>query len=124
MPIENTIPFEVDLQSTDVARPNEALLQEILTHQNELAEALSAEFGPVQQMKIEPQAAFPTGLEIFVISVTVAFATGVAEGVAHGAGKEVGKVIGQEIGRRVGERIRKWIEDRFGDVDVKRVIEK
>lgn len=118
------MPFEIRLQSTDPARPNEALLQQILDRQNDLAGFLEKENSDVEGATIEPLAGFPTGLETFAIVVAVAFVTGVAKGVAEGAGAEVGKAIGAEAGKRIGARIRLWIEKEFPEAAVEEVSEK
>lgn len=118
------MPFEVRLQSTDPARPNEELLQQILERQQDLASFLKQDDPSVEDARVEPQAGFPTGLEPFVIAVAVAFATGVATGFAKGAGGEIGKQVGAEAGKRIGVRIRLWIQKEFPDVVVKEVSEK
>jgi len=118
------MPFEIRLQSTDPARPNEELLQQILERQEDLATFLKEEDPEVKDVRVEPQAGFPTGLEPFVIAVAVAFATGLATGLAKGAGGEIGKQLGAEAGKRIGVRIRLWIQKEFPDVVVKEVSEK
>ncbi|MGH9584427.1 MAG: hypothetical protein ACRD4O_15995 [Bryobacteraceae bacterium] len=118
------MPFEIRLQSTDPARPNEELLRQILERQGDLADFLKEEDPSVEDAKVAPQAGFPTGLEPFVISVVVAFATGFAVGVVKGAGGEIGKQVGAELGKRIGVRIRLWIQKEFPDVAVKEVSEK
>jgi hypothetical protein len=118
------MPFEVRLQSTDPARPNEELLQRILERQQDLANFLKQDEQSVEDARVEPQAGFPTGLEPFVIAVAVAFATGFATGVAKGAGGAIGKQVGEEVGKRIGVRIRLWIQKEFPDVVVKEVTEK
>jgi hypothetical protein len=116
--------YEYRLESTDLARPNQVLLEQILARQNDLTAFLKEEEPAVDDSKITPEAAFPTGLEFFVISVAVAFGTGLATGIAKGAGGEIGKAIGQEAGQRIGARIRLWIQREFPDVTVKQIPEK
>jgi hypothetical protein len=118
------MPFEIRLQSSDPARPNEELLRQILERQHDLADFLKEDNPSVKDAAVEPQAGFPTGLEAFVITVAIAFATGVATGMAKGAGAEVGKAIGEEAGKRIGVRIRLWIKKEFPDVIVEEVSEK
>ncbi len=115
---------EITLQSTDKARPNNKLWEQIEGRQNELAEFLRQEEPEVESADMKPKAGFPTGLETFVIVVAVAFATGVAKGVAEGVGKEVGKPIGEHLGRKVGARIRAWLNANFPDTNITGVSEK
>ena len=116
--------YEVRLQSTDPGRPNEALLQQILDRQSELSEFLKEDDSTVKGAEVEPPAAFPTGLETFVILVAVSFVTGIATGIAKGAGGEIGNAIGKEAGKRIGARIRQWIKREFPDVVIEDVSER
>jgi hypothetical protein len=111
--------FEIPLKSEDPARPNDHLLRQILAQQNDLVDFLREEDSDVEGITVEPLAGFPTGLEVFVITVVVSFGTGVAAGIAKGVGNEIGKTIGSEVGRRIGARIRLWLERRFPDLDVR-----
>jgi hypothetical protein len=115
---------EVTLQSTDRARPNNKLWEQIESRQNQLTEFLQEEEPEVQSADLQPKAGFPTGLETFVIVVAVSFATGVAKGVAEGAGEEIGKPIGHHFGKKVGARIRAWLEANFPDTNITDVSDK
>ena len=110
------MPFEIRLQSTSTARPNETLLRQILERQNDLTAFLKEDIPSVKNATVEPQAGFPTGLETFAITVAVVFVTGVATGIAKGAGGKIGEAIGEELGKRIGVRIRRWIQSEFPDV--------
>lgn len=118
------MPYEIVLKSTDPARPNEALLEEILAGQNDLADFLAVDDPEVEGASVTPLAGFPTGLETFAIVVAVTFATAFVKGVAKGAGAEIGKAVGEEAGKRIGVRIRLWIQKKFPDVVVQTVSEK
>jgi hypothetical protein len=110
--------IELTLQSTDGARPNNKLWEQIESRQNELTEFLREAEPDVQSADVRPKAGFPTGLETFVIVVAVAFATGLAKGVAESAGEEIGKPVGQHLGRKVGSRIRVWLKENFPDTNI------
>jgi hypothetical protein len=114
--------YEVILKSTDPARPDEALLQLILDRQNELAAFLQSD-PLVEDVTVEPPAAFPTGLEAFAVIVAISFAKGIVGGFAEGAGKKIGEAVGAEVGKRIGARINEWIKKEFPDVVVKKVQE-
>ena len=110
--------IEIHLQSTDSLRPNDELVRQILARRDELTDFLHAEDPEVESIDVEPEAGFPTGLELFAITVVFTFGKAFIEGFAEGAGKEAGKAIGEEMGKRLGARIRLWIQKEFPDVIV------
>jgi hypothetical protein len=114
------MPIEIRLNSTDPARPNDELLKQMqaLADTGDLAKFLREEEPKVEGATIEPQAGFPSGLDPFVIAVSIAFGTGFATGFAKKAGTKVGEAMGEEAGKRLGARIRAWIDERFPDVNV------
>jgi flagellar biosynthesis/type III secretory pathway protein FliH len=110
--------IEIQLKSTDSLRPNEELVQQILSRQDELSRFLQEDQPGIEKVTVEPEAGFPTGLEVFAIAVAITFATAFAKGFAEGAGKETGKAFGEEVGKRLGARVRLWIRREFPDVVV------
>jgi flagellar biosynthesis/type III secretory pathway protein FliH len=110
--------IEIQLKSTDSLRPNEELVQQILSRQDELSQFLQEDEPGIEKVTVEPEAGFPTGLEVFAITVAITFATAFAKAFAEGAGKETGKAIGEEVGKRLGARVRLWIRREFPDVVV------
>ena len=94
-----TMKVEITLQSTDSARPNNKLWEQIESRHGELLEEMRKEEPAVQSAEVTPKAGFPTGVETFVIVVAIAFATGVAE-LAKQAGKGSESRLGSKLERR------------------------
>jgi hypothetical protein len=132
-PSSENLQIEIRLRSTVTSKTNAELQQEILAAAPDLETELRTKAedidGPsVEQAEITPEGAFPGAVEAFLITVAIAFGTGVAkgfaEGVGEGFGKEAGKPIGAAAGAIVGARIKAWIEKRWPDAEIVSVVPK
>ncbi len=130
-PGSENLQIEIRLRSTVNSKSNAELQREVLAAAPELEKELREEVvvihGPrVEKTEITPEAAFPGAVEAFLVTVAIAFGTGVAKGFAEGAGeefaKEASKPIGAAAGRIVGKRIKEWIEKRWPDAEVVSVV--